>query len=217
MKKIKFNSIDVSLEIPHPVPASKSVPKWYRSMPGVVNGSETLKKCVPFLDSMTAGYTIVLAADVYIDSYGNVQQISKTTMFEAHTDDQIEGMTIPPEYVPKALKWINFFIAKTPKGYSTMFVHPLNRLDLPFYSLSGIVETDKFPVNVNFPFLVKKGFSGVVPAGTPIIQAIPFKREDWKSEVNDTKPTKIPWYISIMHNPPFGFYKKHFWVRKRYS
>lgn len=216
MKKIKFQSVDVAIEFPHPRPASKFVPEWFRKLPGVNSGIETIKKCVPFLDTMTSGYIIVLASDVYFDENG-FQQISKTEQITTHLKTQIETFDIPKEYDTQPYKWINFFVTKTPRGYSTLFTHPLNRIDLPFYSLSGIVETDKFPIAVNFPFFVKKDFVGMIPAGTPIIQALPFKRENWKSEVEDKKPYRQPWFASIMHNPPFGFYKKNFWERKSYK
>lgn len=216
MKKIKFQSVDVKVDFIHPQPASKFVPEWFRKLPGVINGVETIKKCVPFLDTLTSGYIIVLASDVYYDGK-EFQQVSKVPQVSLHTREQINNFDIPKEFSDQPFKWINFFVAKTPKGYSTMFAHPLNRLDLPFYSMTGIVETDTFPVPVNFPFFMKKDFVGVIPAGTPIIQVIPFKRDNWQSSVEDKKPYKEPWFISIMHNPPFGFYKKNFWQRKSYK
>lgn len=216
MKKIKFQSVDVKVDFIHPQPASKFVPEWFRKLPGVISGVETIKKCVPFLDTLTSGYIIVLASDVYYDGK-EFQQVSKVPQVSLHTREQINNFDIPKEFSDQPFKWINFFVAKTPKGYSTMFAHPLNRLDLPFYSMTGIVETDTFPVPVNFPFFMKKDFVGVIPAGTPIIQVIPFKRDNWQSSVEDKKPYKEPWFISIMHNPPFGFYKKNFWQRKSYK
>lgn len=216
MKKIKFQSVDVTIDFIHPQPASRFVPEWFRKLPGVINGMETIKKCVPFLDTLTSGYVISLASDVYYDGQ-NFQQVSKIEQVTTHHRDQLQTLGIPVEYNEQPYKWINFFVTKTPKGYSTMFTHPINRIDLPFFSLTGIVETDNFPIPVNFPFFMKKDFIGVIPAGTPIIQAIPIKRDNWKSEVEDKKPFKKPWYVDIMHNPPFGFYKKNFWQRKSYK
>lgn len=215
-KKIEFHSVDINLEINHPQPSSKFIPQWFRKIPGVAGGLDTVKKCMPFLDSMTAGYTIVLAADVYFDGDG-AQQISKHASVTNHVSSQIGEMPLPKEYSKKPYKWTNFFVIKTPKGYSTMFTHPVNRIDLPFYTLTGVVETDSFGLAVNFPFFVKKDFVGIIPAGTPIAQAIPFKRTNWKHTVNDTTQIKLPAYSFTMHNPPFGYYKKHFWSKKTYQ
>ena len=215
-KKIKFYSTNIELEILHPKPASRTIPSWFRKLPGVVDGIETIKKCIPFLDTMTSGYMIVLAADVKFNGE-EFEQISKKEIVTTHMEKQLGEIKIPEEYSKQPYKWTNFFVTKTPKGYSTLFTHPLNRIDLPFYSLSGIVDTDGHPVPVNFPFYVKKDFRGIIPAGTPIAQAIPFKRESWKSSVEDKKPYTIPAAWFMFNNPPFNFYKRNFWNRKSYK
>lgn len=214
-KRVKFTSTEPDLAIPHPLPAFKVIPEWYRGSRASVNGIETVKSCVPFLDSMISGYMLVLSSDVFFQN-GVPQDVAKIDTVGGHLDGQLGNLLIPPEYSQKVLKWMNPFIMETPKNYSTLFVHPSNRIDLPFYTFSGVVDTDKFPVQVNFPFIIKKDFVGIVPAGTPIAQAIPFKREDWQSEVEDTKPYTAPHFVYTMHNPPFKFYKKNFWQRKKY-
>lgn len=215
-KKIEFHSVDIGVEINHPKPSSRFIPDWFKKLPGVAEKLDTVKKCMPFLDAMTSGYTIVLAADVYFDADG-VQQISKHASVTNHAASQVGEIPLPKEYSKQPYKWTNFFVVKTPKGYSTMFTHPVNRIDLPFYTLTGVVETDSFGLAVNFPFFIKKDFVGVIPAGTPIAQAVPFKRTNWKHTVNDTVQLKTPVYSFTMHNPPFGYYKKHFWSRKTYQ
>lgn len=214
-KKIKFNSIDINTEYLHPKPSIKDLPEWIKGMPAVSDGVETVKKCTPFLDAMSMGYTLYLTADILVDSFG-IQQISTPLVVTSHKDSQTKLMDISSEYSKIAHKWTNFFVAKTPKGYSTLFTHPINRLDLPFHTLSGVVETDIFDLPVNLPFFIKKDFRGIITAGTPIAQAIPFKRIDWEHHVEDNKKVELPAYMHTMHNPPFGFYKKYFWKRKKY-
>jgi hypothetical protein len=80
-------------------------------------------------------------------------------------------------------KWNNYWRITTPAGYSCLFRQPSWRFDLPFYTASGIVDTDRHPVAVNFPFFFLNGWHGIIEAGTPIVQVIPFKRDDWESEV----------------------------------
>lgn len=215
-KKISFRSTQPELFIPYPAPAYKVIPEWYRSTKTTIDGIETIKRCVPFLDSMTAGYTLTLPADIMFNK-GTVQDISVNGIIDYHADSQMGNLKIPSEYYKTVYKWINSFIMKTPKGYSTFFMHPVNRVDLPFYSFSGLVDTDKFPVEVNFPFLIKKDFVGIIPAGTPIAQAVPIKREDWTSSIDASSEYERPAFTHTMHNPPFNFYKRHFWTRKKYS
>jgi hypothetical protein len=215
-KKIKFVSTQPDLEIPHPRPASRMVPEWYRFSEQSVEGVDTVKKCVPFLDSMISGYMITLPSDIYF-SHGEIQEISKIGAIGSHRDGQLGNLKIPKEYHDVVFKWLNMFTLKTPKGYSTLFTHPANRIDLPFFTFSGVVDTDAFPLQVNFPFLIRKDFVGIIPAGTPIAQAIPFKREQWESEIEDSKEYIEPAFAPTIHNPPFKFYKRNFWKRKNYS
>jgi hypothetical protein len=97
-----------------------------------------------------------------------------------------------------------------------LFIHPLNSGDTPFHSFSGIVDTDKHPVTVNFPFLIRKDFEGNIPAGTPMIQVIPFKRDKWESKVIDNKEFTEPKEFYRIFNPPFGQYKRNWWTKKEF-
>ena len=214
-KKVKFQSTQPTFSLPTPTPTYKNTPDWYRQMPGVEGTEMTIKKCVPFLDSMTSGYTLYLAADVEFTKDG-FNTFTKVPTLTAHYKEQTLMVPVPPEYNSQPYKWENFFVMTTPKGYSTLFTHPLNRSELPFMSIAGIVDTDSHPIPVNFPFFIRKDFIGIIPAGTPIIQAIPFKRETWVSEVDEENGVKEHPDLHRMHNPPFGFYKKHWWSRKRY-
>jgi hypothetical protein len=217
MKKIKFHSERPDLDLPRPIPASRVVPEWYRQMPGVDEGIETVKKCIPILDALTTGYVIPLSVDAVWD------EKSKTFASQAHDKVNSDHNAIQTKFVQlgegfdsQPHKWINHWHVKTPKGYSTLFIHPLNRDDLPFKSFTGIVDTDKHPLPVNFPFVLKSDFTGTIPAGTPIIQAIPFKRDDWESIILDTGDPYYYPHSSDNMDPPFNWYKRKFWNKKVY-
>lgn len=217
-KEIKFISQHPEFKISRPAPASRYTPEWYRKTEGVKNGIETLKKCVPFLDSLTSGYIIDLPSDVYFnndkrrfETNSKIQIVSEHHLEQADTFPTPEGFDIYP------YKWLNNWKIETPKGYSTLFVHPLNSPFLPFYSFSGIVDTDKHPLVINFPFVLRKDFSGVIKAGTPIIQLIPFKRESWQSDIIDDKPYKNPPKEWEVMNAPFSWYKRNFWSKKSFK
>ena len=216
--KITFHSIDVSLDIMSPSSSTKHVPSWYRKMNGVIDGIQTVKKCVPFLDSLSMGYQIPLVEDIHWHKdIKKFHSDSKVPLVSDHFLQQSEDVVLPPEYDPQPHKWMNYWHIKTPKGYSTLFIHPLNRLDLPFYSLSGVVDTDKHPLIINFPFVLREDFDGDIKKGTPIIQAIPFKRDSWESEILDQVKSYNGDYMGYeVMKPPFGWYKRKHWSRKEY-
>lgn len=220
MKKKKFSVKSENIHIAYlpPSPAATMVPEWFKNIEPVRNNDITIKKCVPVLDGFTAGYMFKTSVDIFYDD--------KTTKFihngveevvSSHAEFQIEGMEMTDHLTQYPYKWVNKFFVQTPKGYSTLFIHPINRFDLPFQSISAIVDTDDFPLSVQFPFFMKKGFTGMIPAGTPIIQAIPFKRDDW--EIDFPKQDESYAYEDYYKwfDPPMAKYKRFFWKKKRYQ
>src|SRR5690606_21575439 len=96
---------------------------------------------------------------------------------EQHHPAQI-GAPAPPFESTVPLKFINPWRIKVPDGYSVLFVQPLSRPDLPFSCLSGVVGCGRFGTTVNRP-VAWTGPVGehVLPAGTPIAQLIPIRRD----------------------------------------
>lgn len=194
---ISTNQIDL-VRMNRPVPASKSMPEWYSRQQSYTDGKKyiqssgiynhTIKKCMPVFDVMSAGYIFPTICDYNVQNDGvnlNWQwSMDGFKAIDSHTKPQFDAMPIDKNdwHTDVAFKFINPWIMRTPKGYSTLFTMPFHQYDLPFYTLPAIVDTDKHPIAVNFPFLTKRGFEGLIPAGTPMIQAIPFKRDDWSSD-----------------------------------
>jgi len=86
-----------------------------------------------------------------------------------------------------------------------------------FTILEGIVDTDQYHKPVNFPFVFKnKDFNGLIPAGTPIAQVIPFKRDSWNMEIVDNS-LEIKNIESKMNSLFLNKYKKFFWSSKEYN
>ena len=218
-RKVEFRSRAPHLDIPPPRPASTFIPDWYKKTPPVAEKILTAKRCVPIIDALSAGYIIPLAADVHWDSSKENPYWSdaKTDLVSSHYQVQTENFDIDDAYDTRPFKWVNQFHIKTPKGYGMLFTHPINRTDLPFHSFTGFVDTDKHPLIVNFPFVIKEGFSGVIPAGTPLIQAIPVKREDWEMSIKDEDTPYVYVKEYEVLNPPFGWYKRKVWQKKKYQ
>ena len=86
---------------------------------------------------------------------------------------------------------------KTPRGYSVLICNPMHNKSSIFSILEGIVDTDKYHVPINFPFIIiDKDFEGIIPAGTTIAQVIPFKRNRWTFSIS--KKEKDKEQITIM-------------------
>jgi len=217
-KTLKAQTSNRHIDFTPPKPAKTFIPDWFKSISPVIEGQMSIKRCVPVLDAFTAGYIIVTDVDFMFDEQSGRFLENATYMepISQHFDFQTEEMVIDKNLNPHPFKWNNQWHLKSPKGYSLLITHPLNRTDLPFHSLTGIVDADTHPVIINFPFFMKKGFSGLIPAGTPIVQVIPIKREPWKMSIDDqnTYFYKDFWRWD---QQPSAMYKRKFWKRKEYE
>lgn len=234
MKEIKFTLVQPQLEYcaEFPSPAIKNLPEWYKNMPGFTNNkkefsngqlSETVKKCIPVLDATSSGYIIKLWTDVYVEEKeNNISGIHTATVngqvlaVEGHNISQVSLYPFPHGYKKEVLKWINPWHIKTPKGYSCWITSPINH-DIPFKTFDGVVDTDTFPLSINFPFLIRDNFFGTIPRGTPIAQVIPFKRDSFnatKGKFDNEEYKKLLNY----HDTTFtNKYKVKWWSRKKYN
>lgn len=77
------------------------------------------------------------------------------------------------------MKFHNYWTLRTPPGWSCLFLPPLNRHHPVFEILAGVVDTDLYCGRIHFPFVATApdGFH-VVEKGTPMVQVIPFRREE---------------------------------------
>lgn len=223
----------------YPTPAKRDLPDWYKSINSFyeetnvdnlkylgARGAPTVKKCMPVFDALSSGYLIKLVNDVVVfDKPGDTNPwyrwSNDETAIMFHDYDQIEGYPLPSphlEDVPVA-KFKNNWGVKTPSGYSCWIKQPSHRA-LPFEILEGVVDTDTFNIPIEFPFFLKDpDWRGLIPAGTPIAQIIPFKREsfvhDHKIESENFAPsqTQLSRIRAVFDNG----YKSFFWQRKSYD
>lgn len=195
---------------PEPKPGSKALPEWYKKQPGSIDSGEllaqvgqptsTVKKCLPIFDVITAGYIVVAPLDIYVDatdpeklSYQIPAALTqfKGDIFATHDRRQYGHMPMDSDlYHADLLRIMPFWIASTPPGFSCLFLDPLLRDDSPLTALPGLIDTDGYPSDGHLSFKVQKGFKGIIKQGTPLVQVIPFRREDWKMELVDAEKSE---------------------------
>jgi hypothetical protein len=175
-----------------PVPARHALPDWIRTMPSTafsaVHGQDvrTLKHCPPFIDAMAHGFIIPLPCDIHVrDGILSWDWDLPALSVEAHPRSPLSfhvpaQVTATPFHDAAAavIKFNSFWTIELEPGYSLFATHPVNRADLPFRLLTGIVDCDRFSdVGVLFPAVwTKPDFSGVLPRGTPVAQCFPIAR-----------------------------------------
>jgi hypothetical protein len=239
-KDILFYPSTKSVEefIPAPSPSYlKNIPVWHRSLPKYLNndkkfifkdwGNLTAKSCLPLMDAFTSGYVFSLPFDIYTRkkddgirtfswAYNMTDIPSPIVHREKENKEDLTGWNNMDGYEDLEFNWFPYWGIKTPPGYSCIFTHPINRIDLPFYTLGGVIDTDGWGTAGNQPFLIKKDWEGIIHAETPILQIIPFKRENWKNTVNKNLIDETLRNERKRDTFLQGFYKNKIWKNKFY-
>ena len=248
-KKIEFiaNEDYVSLKQDYPIPSIINIPDWFKNLKHDFH-KQTVKGCMPFLDTLTAGYILKMPQDFYIEhnvtgldkenaenkgslqvwglhrngEYASESHINLNVVSETHSTDQLKGSP----YIAKNKKLpfpkvMNPWTIKTPLGYSCLFVPPLNNSDDRFSIIPGIVDTDSFKTEINFPMVINgdkyESLKTIIKKGTPYVQVIPFKRDRWKMEIKsktqkEIKKDRLSYHLDIFKN-----YKNKFWYKKSWK
>lgn len=231
--KIIFTDIDNPKGVlEKPKPAVEYVPNWYKNAKSYLHpsgkkaptmdgaGAASVKRCMPVWDMMTAGYIIETPYDIYItqNKEGPYFQWGQTEAIAFQSFDQFQNHPYSRD-INYAARIVHPWSIKTPKGWSILVCEPQHHEPTPIICSSGIVDTDTFSIPFNmFIKLRDPHFEGMIPAGTPFIQVIPFKREKWISKLGGRKEkTKYIYDLSKFRTVFFDCYKKFWWQKKEYK
>lgn len=223
-----------------PSPTIKTIPEWYRKAdrfainphtnepwvdPRDGGKVPTWKACPAIFDIMGTGYVYKTPCDIEVlEVNGKI----KVKVLNRQMQDFVAERPAMPQFVPPQgyhedhFAWWSDWAVRVPDGYSVLYTQPFNRFELPFITTSGIIDNDKVNLPGTMPFFIVKGYTGVIPAGTPYAQMLPFKRENWVSELDTTIS-----YEKMLDNnnknsdkyrvPNGGVYQKEVWTRRTYE
>jgi hypothetical protein len=248
-KEIEFSAHEdyFAFKEDYPIPAKLNIPEWYKKLDHNIE-IKTIKGCMPFLDTLTSGYLLKMPQDFYVrhnvDNKNEKGEIFKDSFqtFGLHENSHLlyskninlnSGINNHPirQLIGSPLidknknlpfyKILNPWKIKTPKGYSCLFVPPLNNTDDRFSVISGIVDTDNHPLEINFPIVINGDkypiLETTIKKGTPYVQIIPFKRESWRMKLKpkkqkDIQKNSLLYQLKLLNN-----YKDNFWNKKSWK
>ena len=248
-QKIQFSAHEDYFELKedYPIPTKLNIPEWFKKLEHSMS-MKTVKGCMPFLDSLTSGYLLKMPQDFYVkhnvdnqnekgetfkdsfqlfglvhsQNYFDAVGINLNTGADVHPTAQLEGCPLVEKNKNLPFyKIVNPWRIKTPKGYSCLFVPPLNNSDDRFSIIPAIVDTDTFDREINFPIVLNGDkyptLETVIKKGTVYVQIIPFKRDSWKMSFDKIKKrdciNKKNFYnLKLLHT-----YKEKFWSKKTWK
>ena len=221
---IDENLIDV---FPKPKRSGKCIPEYYKKLKTENNGdptAPTAKRCVPFIEAITAGYIIPLWCDLYVEAKdGEIEltfpnNLPINNSLGHHGYHQLEDHPASHlSYGKDLMKFINPWIIETPPGVSCLFTTPMNHFETRFKLVDGIVDTDTYYNQINLPFIWTGGDGDFfIEKGTPLVQVIPFVRYDFnKSQVKPIDHHREERTNSILGTVLRHGYRKYFWHKRK--
>jgi hypothetical protein len=248
-KVIEFSAHEnyFALKEDYPIPVKLNIPEWYKKLEHTIL-NKTVKGCMPFLDSLTAGYLLKMPQDLNLrhnvdnknekgemfkdsfQTYGlceeslllNAKKINLNSGIDIHSPKQLEGSPfIEKNKNLPFYKIINPWKIKTPKGYSCLFVSPLNNSDDRFSVIPAIVDTDTFPNEINFPIIINGDkypiLETTIEKGTPYVQIIPFKRDSWKMSLKPRKQEEVQNSRLFYGLKLINTYRDRYWNKKSWK
>jgi len=215
-KQIEFKTDITSLVEVAPVKPSKHyLPQWFKSMadshekPKNLDGPPnrfgksydiakkwregTVKRCPAIVDLMSEGFIIPMWSDFLVQRDKKLLEWDNSDFpygLDFHSKQQIYNWPLKKTDFPEGVKFVNPWRIYTPPGYSVMFTTPTYQFEKRFTVLPGIVETDTYH-HINFPTIWHTTKDTIIQRGTPFIQVIPFKRENWKSDVSEMSESDL--------------------------
>jgi hypothetical protein len=248
-KEIEFSAHEeyFLLKEDYPTPIKLNIPEWYKKLEHTIL-NKTVKGCMPFLDTLTSGYLLKTPQDFNVrhnvdnkdqegrefkdsfqtfglfnyDTVLRAKSINLNSGFDTHSTKQLEGSpSVDKNKNLPFYKLLNPWKIKTPKGYSCLFVPPLNNADDRFSIIPGIVDTDTFPNEINFPIIINGDkypvLETTIKKGTPYVQIIPFKRESWKMTLKPSKQKDIQQSRLFYGLKILNIYKDKYWKKKSWK
>ena len=234
--EIKFISEDLNIvDYFSPVPAKKFLPDWYKDLsttnfcPPFKGDIATIKTCVPVTDFVTSGYIIKNAweTDLEMQEIPGTDILTHSSRHPSYNEAYVTGHH--HEQCPVSVKGkkrsyfkiSNDWIVKTPPGYSCLFFQPFYFFEERYTFFPAIVDTDKYDTPVQFTGVINTPVKEriTISPGDPLVQVIPFKRDDWKMEVSSTqnKNSLIRFFMRRENNPIMRLYKNLFHSKKKFD
>jgi len=221
--QIKFLCEDPAvLQLYPPKPANKFLPNWYKDLSSWKKDhtlgidAPTIKNCIPAQDLMLSGYIIFNTYEIALstlnkDMYEHIEAVCPhKSHISSHHHEQmpVQINTRKKNYFKIAQPWL----IKTPPGYSCLFQQPFYHFEQRYQLLPAIVDTDIHDLNVEIPGYLLTDDVVKIESGAPLVQVIPFKRDDWQSSMSAEKfkQSKLTDYTS-------KGYKTEFHSKKNYK
>jgi len=220
---IRFASFLGNFSISSPVVAARKLrPSWAKR-----DDKKSFSTCPGLLDFAQAGFIVCAHTDIHIkaNSAGMVVRLGNLPLPRDQQErlqpasfdfDVVAGMApIQPGVVKKAMKIPLPWAALAEDGWSA-YVLPAT-MHSPFladlFVYPGIVDYDRYHT-CNFVFSPLRECEITIPAGTPLLQVLPFRREEITGSCGKATELEYDRHVFGHISRVKGYYRKMFHSKK---
>lgn len=179
-------------DAPKPEPSSAHIPEWFRTLNQSIDSlpipvDKTAKLCMPLNDAMRLGWMLRAPATITLRKRDGTVEASVGGGADGRATDVADLVTTFDVDQPDTDRNSAFLLPdctistpwaiETPRGYSTLLTHPLNRDEMRFTVSGMLAETDAYDVPIRVPIHLEAE-TVTIEAGEPIVQVIPVDRRD---------------------------------------
>lgn len=225
--KLRFKSYIGNFTVSTPVVAASRIrPKWRKEQ----TGDNKFHDCPGMLDYANTGYIVTAHTDIHIiaNEVGGHIRVMGTPVhgpdgdrlnpgpFDygmvkglAQLEDDVKGRA---DKIP--LPWSVQF----PKGYSAYVMPAIMHAEYldNIFVYPGVVHFDKYH-QLNFVYTARKVCDFVIPAGTPLLHIIPFKREDFVAVCDKATIEEREIHLHSMPSRKKRYYRRFLADQKSYK
>ena len=210
-----YDELNVSVaKLYPPYPAAKQLPEWYKDLPSIYESKDipggptkSAKTCPGIFDMLRSGYIIPAWSDMawqynpdedypenMKEAYPKIISSNDHLRVRYHEAQQIQGCPMNHGQNRPHNKFVKLhspWYIESPEDISIMYIHPYFRRSTDYTVMPGIIDPwiDKISnkeVNI-FIELHSPNTEIWIKAGDPLVQVIPFRRENYRLNIDTTK------------------------------
>lgn len=212
-------------------PAGEFIPSYWKNIPTFLDRQEhyidsekTVKSCPAVVDMMRAGYVIPAWCDIELmpDTYNNIvmaRYSSHQFQHALHSAQQLGPVLEQKFPIRSVIRLDNPWKIWCAKGYSLMYL-PLHYWEeRGWEALPGIIDQDKGGLVTPINIMMNTTEKVTIKQGEPIVQIIPFKREEITAVTRDITETGIKRINAIngLHDMQFKGWRSFVTGKKSYT
>lgn len=221
---IKFKSFVGNFAVATPVVAARRLkPKWIKPQ---TNPDKKFNVCPGMLDYANAGYIITAHTDIHIKAnsvgvsvkLGHIpvqhQNLSTPSNFDYEI---VDGMCAVNGVKKQAVKILLPWSVQAKSGYSSYVLPAIMHSDFAdkIFVYPGVVDHDAFHT-INFIFTPIIDCEFTIPAGAPLLQVLPFRRETITAQCDKATDREVDKHTFNTPSKLKHYYRKFLWSKKPY-